>query len=74
MPIARDLDSGLGNHDQTHDALVGLLLFLWLMVAVLALTLVGVSFARNPAGAAAPLHLLDDLLPADPALWSAFTA
>lgn len=74
MLIVRDLDSGLGERDSTRDALLGLLLFLWLTAAVLALTLVGVTFAPGHARAAAPIHQLDDLLPADPALWSAFTA
>ncbi len=74
MSIARDFDPALGERDRTNDTLIGLLLFLWLTAAVLALTLVGVSFAPNHAGVAAPSYHLDDLLPADPARWSAFVA
>lgn len=74
MMIARNLDSGLGDQDRTLPILMGLLLFLWLTAAALALTLVGVSFAPEHAGASASAHQLEDLLPADPALWSGFTA
>ncbi len=52
-------------------ALLGLLLFLWVAAAVVALAVIGTRFAP---GHAADLHPLDDLLPADLALWSGFTA
>lgn len=56
-----------------YAPLIGLLLFLWVLAAGLALGLVAVTFAPDHAGLSDTLHQLNDLLPADPWLWSQFT-
>ena len=57
-----------------YGPVLGVLLFLWALGAGLALGLIAVSFAPDHASLGGSLHQLNDLLPADPRLWSEFTA
>ena len=68
MTLADTSESG-GN-----GPVLAVLLFLSAVAAGLALELIAVSFAPDHAGLSGTLHQLNDLLPADPLLWSEFTA
>jgi len=53
---------------------LGVLLFLCALAALLALDLIAVGSAPDHAGLGGVLQQLGDLLPADPRMWSEFTA
>ena len=53
---------------------LGLLLLVWLIAAALALMFVATELAPAPGDHSDLRHRLDNLMPADPGLWSQFTA
>jgi len=72
MLLARAFDHRIDSIGQAYGALLGLLLFVWLVTGALILVLVAVAFAPGHAGLGDALVQLNDLLPANAALWSGF--
>lgn len=73
MLLARTLDTDRDKTAPHRAALLGLLLFLWVLAAVVILAGIGIAFS-NGGALDATRHVLDTLLPTDPASWSAFGA